>query len=162
MSTKDKMVGQNIIDGRSGIGEIIDVVELNEGGGDYYKVVFPKDRCTNYFPTKNSSSYRILSSEATMKKAIKVFNTKHDEIDYSTTQEKVVRQKEMLKETDIIKLAKYLSVINSEEEVHALIRKSFKDTLKTFVDELMFVMGLKRSEAHALLNIKDSSKKQKK
>jgi RNA polymerase-interacting CarD/CdnL/TRCF family regulator len=161
MATNENMIGKSIICGRVGIGEIIDTVTLHDDGEMFYKVIFPKDKCVNYFPVNNSTNYRILTSEKKMKKAISVFKTKFDPVEYKTTQEKVTSQKEMLKESDVVKLAKSLSILNDEKQLHALISKPFIDTLSTFIDEIAFVLNTKRSEAYSILGIKKQAKDSK-
>ena len=162
MTNNENVVGQSIICNGIVIGEIIDVAPLHEGGEELYKVTFPKDKCINYFSIKNKSNYRVLASKKILNKAIKEFKSKLDSVDYKTTQEKINTQKEMLKEENIVKLARILSILNSEKELHAQISKPFKDSLSTFIDEIVFVLDIKRSEAYSMLGIKAPVKKVKK
>ncbi|ATH07108.1 hypothetical protein BIY24_03890 [Halobacteriovorax marinus] len=162
MNIRESVVGESVICSGNGIGKIIDVAPLHEGGEEFYKVSFPKDKCVNYFSVNNKSSYRILSSEVVIKKAIKIFNSKIDKVEYRTTQEKINTQREMLKEEDIVKLSRTLSMINSEKEIHAQISKPFKDSLNTFIEEIVFVLDIKKSEAYSILNLKAPPKKVKK
>jgi RNA polymerase-interacting CarD/CdnL/TRCF family regulator len=162
MNNNQSIVGQSVICNGMGIGEIVDIVPLSEGGEKFYKVSFAKDKCINYFSITNKSNYRVLASRKILIEAIKEFNSKFDEVEYKTTQEKINMQKEMLKEEDIVKLAKTLSILNSEKQLHAQISKAFKDSLSTFVDELAFVLEIKRTEAYSMLNLKVPVAKDKK
>lgn len=162
MINKESIIGQNIICGGSGIGEIIDITSLDKGGEEFYKVNFPKDNCINYFSIKNKSSYRVLASKKVINKAINEFKSKFEKIEYATIQEKINNQKEMLREENIVKLAKNLSILNSEKEMHAQVSKPFKDSLSVFVDEIAFVLEIKRSEVYSMLSLKAPAIKVKK
>lgn len=159
MGDKKKMIGENIICGKSGIGEIIDIAPLQEGGEEFYKVTFQKDKCTNYFSMTNQSNYRVISSKKLLNKAIETFKSKFDKVEYATTQERINTQKGLLKEDDVCKLAKTLSILNNETELHAQITKPFKDSLDSFIDEVMFVLDIKQAEAYSLLEMKTPVKK---
>ncbi len=156
MNYNKNVVGESIICNGHGIGEIVDVVNLQEGGELFYKVTFPKDRCINYFSIENKNKYRLLSSKKRINEAIKTFNMKNDSVEYKTIQEKITEQKRMLKEDGIVKLAKTLSLLNSEKELHPQISKIFKDSMSTFVDEIAFVLELKKSEVCSMLSLKES------
>lgn len=162
MTEAKKMIGENIICGKSGIGEIIEIASLQEGGEEFYKVSFPKDKCVNYFSMTNQSNYRIVSTDEVVNKAVDIFKSKFDKGDYATIQEKINSQKELLKEDDICKLAKTLSILNDETELHPQITKPFKDSLSCFIDELAFVLNMKKTEVNSLLGIKLPEKKVKK
>lgn len=155
---KESFIGESIICNGLGIGQITDITHLTEGGEEFYKVNFPKEKCINYFSINNKSNYRILSSKKVLGKAIETFNTKFKPAEYKTVQEKINTVKEQLKEEDIVVLAKTLSQLNSEKELHAQINKSFKDALESFIDEVSFVLEIKRSEAYSILNLKAPGK----
>lgn len=154
MSNCENVVGQSIVCYGIGIGEIVDVAPLYDGGEKFYKVSFPKDKCINYFSIKNKRNYRILASQKVLNKAILEFNSKFDKVKYKTIQEKIKTQKEMLKEEDIIKLAKTLSMLKNEKELPAQVSKPFKDSFNTFIDEIVFVLDVNRSEAYSMLGMK--------
>ena len=156
------MIGENIISGGRGIGEIVDITALQTNGEKFYKVSFPKDNCINYFSIKNKSNYRVLASKKVVSEAIDKFKSKFEKIKYATIQEKISTQKEMLKEEDIVKLARTLSMINREKELHAQISKPFKDSLGTFIDEVAFVLELKHTEVYSRLGLKKPANKVKK
>ncbi len=158
MVSDRNVIGQSIICSGVGIGEIIDVTPLHEGGDEFYKVTFPKDKCINYFSVKNKSNYRVLASKKIVNKAIDVFKSSFEKVKYKTTQERINTQKMMLKEEDIVKLAKTLSILNSEKTLHVQISKPFKDSLATFVDEVSFVLDIKHSDVYSVLNIKAPTK----
>lgn len=159
MINKDSIIGENIICGGRGIGEIIDITSLHENGEEFYKVAFPKDNCVNYFSINNKSNYRVLASKKEINKAVNKFKSKFDKVEYLTIQEKINTQKELLKEGNIIKLAKTLSILSNEKELHAQVSKPFKDSLSSFIDEIAFVLDIKRPEAYLMLNLKAPVKK---
>ncbi len=161
MGTKASSIGKNIICYEAGIGEIVEVTTLQEGGDEYYKVVFPKQNCINYFSMTNQKNYRVLSEKKTIDKAVSIFKASHDDVEYKTTQERISLQKSALKEGDICTLAKSLSIMNSEKDLHPQVSKSFKSTLQSFVDEIKFVTGLKLAEVYSLLEMKAPAKKAK-
>lgn len=156
---KESIIGESIICSGLGIGQITDITHLTEGGEEFYKVNFPKDKCTNYFSIENKKNYRILSSKKTLSKAIETFKTSFEPAEYKTVQEKINTVKELLKEEDVVKLAKTLSQLNAEKELHVQINKSYKDTLDSFIDEISFVLEVKRSEAYSILSLKDPDNK---
>ena len=63
-------------------------------------------------------------------------------------------QKDSLKEMDICVLAKTLSLLNKDEDLHAQVSKPYKNSLKAFVEEIKFVSGLNKSEVYSLLDVK--------
>ncbi|MDD0851647.1 hypothetical protein HBN50_01015 [Halobacteriovorax sp. GB3] len=158
MSTKKAIVGQNIICGSIGIGKIIDVAPLQDGGEEFYKVTFPKEKCINYFSITNDSNYRVLSTKDDIEKAVKIFKSDFDEIEYSSTQERINSQKELLKESDVFKLAETLSLLSREKNLHAQISKPYKDSLRTFVEEVSFVLQVSKNETYKLLGIEKPKK----
>lgn len=162
MISNENVVGQSIICNGIGIGEIIEVGPLHEGGEEFYKVAFPRDKCINYFSVNNSSKYRVLATKEIVLEAINVFKSHFDKIEYKSIQEKINNQKQMLKEEDIVKLAKTLSILNNEKELHTQITRPFKDSLNSFIDEIVFVLNIKLSEAYSILNMKVPQKKSKK
>lgn len=159
---RESIIGKNIICGGAGIGEIIDIGPLNEGGDEFYKVSFPKEKCVNYFSIKNKSNCRILASEGELNDAINIFKTDFEKIQYQSVQEKINKQKEMLKVDNVADLARNLSILNCEKELHAQISKPFKESLNTFIDEIMFVLDLKHKEVCSILEVKLPTKKAKK
>ena len=62
MSDIEGNIGKSIICSGLGIGEIIEIAPLFEGGEKFYKVSFPKERCTNYFSIENKNNYRFYTS----------------------------------------------------------------------------------------------------
>jgi len=162
MTNKESSIGKNIICGRSGIGKIVEITSLHDGGEEFYKVTFPKDQCINYFSINNQNNYRILASEEIINKAIKIFKSKVEKVEYTTTQEKVNTQKEMLKEGDILKLAKTLSMLGDEKNLHVQVSKPFNNALDSFIDEIEFVLNIKRSEVYSKLKMKVPTSKVKK
>jgi len=158
MTDSRKDIGKKIISMDSSIGEIVDITTLEDGGEEFYKVTFPKQNCINYI-SKTNQGYRILSSEATAKEAIGIFTKKHKAVEYATAQEKINTQKQILKENDICKLAEVLAVINMESEIHAQVNKTFSGALKSFVDEIKQVTGMKKAEVYDALNIDKSRRK---
>lgn len=161
MSGNTEYIGKNIICNRAGIGEIIDVAPLHNGGEEFYKVTFPKDKCTNYFSVDNKKNYRIVSSKELLTKAIAEFNSDYKKIVYKTTQEKINIQRELLKEGNIIKLAKSLSIMNMEKDLHAQVSKPYKESLNTFIEEIAFVLDISKTEAYSLLGLKAPKKNKK-
>ena len=162
MINKDSIIGENIICGGRGIGEIIDITSLHENGEEFYKVAFPKDNCVNYFSINNKRNYRVLASKKEINKAVNKFKSQFDKVEYLTIQEKINTQKELLKEENIIKLEKTLSILSNEKELHAQVSKPFKDSLSSFIDEIAFVLDIKRSEANSMLNLRTPVKKMNK
>lgn len=159
MTNKESIVGKNIICGNSGIGEIVDITSLHENGEEFYKVNFPKEKCINYVSISNQNDYRILASKEVINNAIKIFRSSYKQIEYSSTHERIQAQKERLKESDICKLAKTLSILNEEIEMHPQVNKSFQNTLKTFIGEVQFVLEVTQTEAYSILGIKAPAKK---
>jgi RNA polymerase-interacting CarD/CdnL/TRCF family regulator len=151
------MIGRNIICGKLGIGEIKEIVQLEEDGDRYYKVIFPEGKCINYFAVNNTKQYRVVSSKSILNKAITIFKNRFEQNEYSSVQEKITQQQKLLKEEDVLKLAKTLSILNNERELHSQIMKCFKAALKSFADEVMFVLNVGEEEVCSLLEITDKS-----
>jgi len=162
MTTKDSIIGQSIICAGMGIGEIVDITSLQEGGEDFYKVIFTKDKCINYFSVKNQNNFRIISTEAVVRDAINIFKSSFKKLKYDSIQQQIFTQKEMLKEDDLCKLAKALSILKGANERHAQINKPFNDSIKSFVDEIIFVLKTDQAEAYSLLGLSEPSSKKKK
>lgn len=162
MVNNESIVGHNIICAGSGIGEIIGVTSLQEGGEEFYRVTFPAGKCVNYFSKSNTSNYRVLSSRKTINLAMKAFLDNYERIEYFSVQERINSQKEMLKENNIIKLAKILSLLDKEKDLHPQISKSFKDSLSMFIEELAFVLNVSHNKLHAMLNLNTPLEKIKK
>ncbi|EQC47608.1 hypothetical protein [Bacteriovorax sp. Seq25_V] len=159
MEQVESIIGKNIISSNVGIGEIVGITTLQDDGEEFYKVSFPKNKCINYFSVKNNTGYRVLATPKVINKAIIQFKTSFDHIEYATTQEKINMQKQMLKEVNVVKLAKSLSILNSEKTLHAQLSKPFNDSLSSFIDEIAFVLGVKHADAYLMLDLKVPAKK---
>ncbi|EQC48681.1 hypothetical protein M899_0999 [Bacteriovorax sp. BSW11_IV] len=159
---KNINVGKYIISTDGDIGKIVDVVNLEPGAEDFFKVNFTKNNCINYFSMKNTKNYRILASKENVQKAIDIFNTRYEPIEYDSTHEKINAQKEALSETNICEIAKVLSMINQEKEVHPQVNKTYTIALGMFIDEIKFVTGKKLTDIYDLLKLKIPAKKGKK
>ncbi len=162
MVKSESIIGQNIICAGSGIGEIIGVTSLQEGGEEFYRVTFPAGKCVNYFSKSNTSNYRVLSSKKTINLAVKAFLGNVELIEYSSIHERINSQKEMLKENNIVKLAKILSLLDKEKDLHPQISKSFKDSLIMFIEEVAFVLNVSHSKLQTMLSLRTPLEKLKK
>lgn len=147
------LVGSKVITSESGIGEIVELTCLHDGGELFYKVIFDKNKCINYFSVENNSAYRVISSESVIKRAIDLFKTKFETINYTTVQEYINEQKQALKCSDICKLAVTLSNLNNEADIHPQVNKYFKSAMKSFLEEVKYVLNLSELEAQNLLCI---------
>jgi RNA polymerase-interacting CarD/CdnL/TRCF family regulator len=154
MQDENQAIGQNIISGTLGIGEIIDVSAMGSQGEKFYKVIFSQGKCVHYFSTKNQKNYRILATKEVITNAINIFKSKFKPVEYNSTQEKINIQKQSLKEYDVCKLAKNLSILNNQQDLHGQINKPFNNSLNSFIDEIKFVLDIKTAEAYSLLNLK--------
>jgi RNA polymerase-interacting CarD/CdnL/TRCF family regulator len=162
MNSTDDHIGKSIINLNSAIGEIVDVTALHQGGDEFFKVAFPDAKCINYFSLKNNKDYRVVADEKTMKKAIKIFKKSFDTVEYDSVQEKINTQKELLLENDICKLAKTLSIMNAEKDLHAQLSKSFNTALDTLVTEAKFVLDATTADIYSMLALELPKKKKQK
>lgn len=155
---KDSFIGRNIISGGDGIGEIIDITSLTEGGDEFYKVHYPQKKCINYYSVNSSSGYRILANQSLIQKAIEKFKSTSEKRSYKSIQEKIVKEKELLKVDDILLLADTLSTLKDEKDLHVQLKKPFKDALTSFIDEIHFVLKMRKNDVYPLLNLKTPKK----
>lgn len=153
MSSNENQIGKYIICDGLGIGEIINITNL-ESKGDFYRVSFPTSKAVNYFATGENKGYRFIESTANIESAIDDFKKKHKSHSFDTTQDKISYFKKNLKCANVTNMAKNLSILNSENEIHVSLRKIFKDSLESFIDEIIFVLSVSRAEACKMLGIK--------
>jgi|LUMW01.1.fsa_nt_gb RNA polymerase-interacting CarD/CdnL/TRCF family regulator len=151
MTELNSYIGQYLITVNFGIGEISNIVEIDDG--QFFKVTFPQSNNINYFSINNSSTYRHLSDKTEILKAIETFKKKHQDTEFNSTQEKINFYKSTFKAQDIQTIAKHLSILNQEEEIHTSILKIFEKTLDSFVLEIQFVLGIKNEEAWELIGL---------
>lgn len=151
MSDYKSFIGRFLISMDLGIGEIIGIEEIGDNGL-FYKVEFPKTNATNFFSVSNVK-FRIVSDKKEIKEAIDVFNKEPEEKEFPSTQEKINFYKKSLKSNNVCELAKHLSSLNSETEVHAGINKSYKLALNSFVEEIEYVLKIENAEAKKKLGL---------
>lgn len=157
MSNLTDQIGKYVINSENGIGEIVEVTKMS-GDEEFFRVMFKKSEAVNYFSTKVQKNYRMISSKDTIEEAIGVFNESHHEPDFKSVQESIVFYKKELKSSNIKELARILSLLNTQEEVHTGLKTLFEKTLKSFVREIDFVLDIKNIEAWSLLGLKKNNK----
>lgn len=150
-------LGQFIITSNMGIGEITEIVDMQDRG-DFYKVSFDKEKVTNFFSVEAKNNYRFIATKKNMKEAIDIFNGKPEKMDFSSSQEKINFFKKELLAGDVVEIAKYLNFLNNEEEVHTALKKLFEKTLDSFVKEIEFVLEIKNIEAWQMLGLNKNNK----
>lgn len=147
------LIGSKVITSESGIGEIVELTCLHDGGELFYKVIFDANKCTNYFSMKNDHAYRVISSVNVIKEAISIFKNNIEATSYASVQERINEQKKALRCSDICTLAITLSSLNNEEEIHPQVNKYFKVAMQSFLDEISYVLDVSELEAQNLLCI---------
>lgn len=155
MSDNQNKIGTFIITNSLGIGQITEITQMGDRG-DFFKVLFENTKAINFLSVDSSAKYRFLSSQKDLKQAIKIHNTKSKRLDFDTNQDRINYFKKALKSNDISKVAKSLSELNSEKEVHTSLKTLLQTTIDSFVDEIKFVLGTTDEAAYGLLGISKS------
>ena len=157
MTNHANQIGKNIINNENGIGEIIEIVKMS-GDEDFYRVSFKKSESINFFSVTNQKNYRMISSKSVIEEAIDLFINNNEEKSFKSIQEKINFYKKSLKSSDVKEIAKLLSWLNKEDEVHTGIKTQFDKTLKSFVLEISYVLEIKNIEAWKKLGLNKNNK----
>lgn len=155
MSEFEKNIGNFIIAGDLGIGEIVEVTDMKDM--IFYKVLFTKNDSSNFFSATNTSNYRMLSDKETVLAAIETFKNNKEQKVFENTQQKINFYKKELKSADVLELSIYLNNLNNESEVHPSINKIFKGAVKNFIQEIQHVLMISNAEAWKLLELNKSN-----
>jgi RNA polymerase-interacting CarD/CdnL/TRCF family regulator len=157
MTKPQENIGKHIISGELGIGEITEVASMGDKG-DFYRVSFQKTDAINFFSVTNQNNYRMLESKENLEKAIKIFKKEHAPLEFDSTQAKITTLKKSLRTSGVMDLAHQLSSLNQEKEIHVSLKKIFENTLKSFVQEIEFVLDIKNIDAWNLLGLTKNNK----
>ena len=154
----NSLIGKNLISLDLGIGEIKSVLQLYENEDDFFQVSFNESNSINYFSTTSHHGFRLISSKKRINDAISIFKSKPESKNFTSVQDKLNFYKIILKSDDICELAKNISILHGEKDLHTQIKKYYEKALKSFVLEINFVLELKRGAAWELLEIKNPFK----
>lgn len=157
MKNSQDSIGQFIISGSLGIGEIVEVTDMGDRG-EFFRVSFSKSRAINFLSVKKPNGYRYLATKERLESAINTFKQPVANIDFSSNQEKITFFKESLKENSIEGLAKSLAYLNQESELHTSLKKPFDNALDSFIQEIEFVYEIKNLEAWDMLGLSKNKK----
>ncbi len=147
------LVGKKIISIDFGIGEICSIKPEYDGANDFMEVVFSNTNVTNYFSIKNNKKYRIVESKDVLEIAITSFKSDHGPKEFESIKDKITYYGKTLKCNNIEDLAVELSILKNDGEIHTQIKKNYEKSLKSFVLEITYVLGVDEDAAWSLIEV---------
>lgn len=157
MENTQEKLGDFIITRNNGIGEITEIVDMQDRG-EFFKVSFDKNQVTNFFSVDNMNNYRFLATKENINEAVKIFNRDPELMSFESNKDKINFFKKELQGCGVKNLAKYLSFLNSEDEIHTSLKSIFEKALDSFVKEIEFVLQIRNIDAWNLLGLNKNNK----
>ncbi len=157
----NSLINKEIITFEAGIGKISGVEKLY-GDEDFIQVVFESLKSTSYYSMNSEGKFRFIENKEVILKAIEIFKSAQELKVFQSVQDKINHYKSSLKNNNICNLAKSLSELKSEEDLHAQLKVVYSKVLDSFVLEIKHTLNIRLIDAWRLIEVEKSKKLKKK